>query len=49
MIQFELVPDCRAINAEIYCEQLERIYSSLQEKYPTFVKKKLGLFLQDNA
>ena len=49
VIHFELVPNGRSVNAELYCEQLERMYTALQEKYPGLANRKRGLLLQDNA
>lgn len=49
VIHFELVPDGKSINADLYSQQLERIYAALQKKYPGLVNRKLGLLLQDNA
>jgi histone-lysine N-methyltransferase SETMAR len=48
-LHFELVPNGRAINAELYCEQLDRVYDALVEKYPSLVRRKRALFQQDNA
>jgi len=49
IVHFELVPNGRAINAELYCQQLERVYDKLKEVYPTLVSRKRALFQQDNA
>lgn len=49
MPHFELVPDGHAVNTELYCEQMDRIYDKLKEKYPTLIRRKLALFPQDNA
>ena len=46
---FELVPNGSAINADLYCAQLDRMYAALTEKYPTLVNRKQVLFEQDNA
>ncbi|CAF4758556.1 unnamed protein product, partial [Rotaria sp. Silwood2] len=35
VLHFELVPNGRAVNAELYCQQLDRVYDKLKEKYPT--------------
>lgn len=45
----ELVPNGRAINAELYCKQLDRVHDKLVQKYPTLVRPKPVLFQQDNA
>ena len=49
ILHFELVPNGRAINVKLYCEQLDRVYDALIEKYPDLVRRKLALFQQDNA
>ena len=49
ILYFELVPNGRAINAEIYCEQLDRVYDALVGKYPSLVRWKRALFQQENA
>lgn len=49
IVHFELVPNGRAINAELYCQQLERVYSKLKDKYPVLVNRKRVLMHQDNA
>lgn len=49
ILHFELVPNGRAINAELYCEQLDRVYDALVEKYPSLVRRKRALFQHDNA
>jgi len=43
------VPNGRAINAELYCEQLDQVYDALVEQYPSLVQRKRALFQQDNA
>jgi hypothetical protein len=40
LIYYELVPDGRTINAEVYSQQLEKMYTVLLEKYPALVNKK---------
>ena len=49
VIHFELVPNDRAINADLYCAQLDRMYVALSEKYPALVNRKRVLMIQDNA
>ncbi|CAF1691162.1 unnamed protein product [Adineta ricciae] len=49
VLHFELVPDGRTVNAELYCQQLDRVYDKLKEKYPTLFRWKSALFQQDNA
>jgi hypothetical protein len=49
LIYYELVPDGRTINAEVYSQQLEKTYMVLLEKYPALVNRKCVLLQQDNA
>lgn len=49
VLHYELVPNGRAINAELYCQQLDRVHDKLVKKYPTLVRQKRVLFQQDNA
>lgn len=49
VLHFELAPNGHAINAELYCQQLDRVYEKLKEKYPALVTRKRALFQQDNA
>jgi histone-lysine N-methyltransferase SETMAR len=49
ILHFELVPNGKSINADLYCEQLDRVYDKLAEKYPELVRRKRALFQQDNA
>ncbi|CAF1582868.1 unnamed protein product [Adineta ricciae] len=49
VLHFELVPDGRAVNAELYCQPLDRVYDKLKAKYPTLFRWKRALFQQDNA
>jgi hypothetical protein len=39
-IYYELVPDGRTINAQVYSQQLEKMYEVLLEKYPVLVNQK---------
>ena len=48
-IHFELVSDGRGITAQLYSEQLERMYEVLKCKYPALVNRKRVLLQQDNA
>jgi histone-lysine N-methyltransferase SETMAR len=43
------VPDGRTINAEVYFQQLEKMFTVLLEKYPILVNRKRMLLQQDNA
>ena len=49
VIHFELVREGLAINAELYSQQLERMYAVLGERYPALVNRKRVLLQQDNA
>jgi histone-lysine N-methyltransferase SETMAR len=49
LIYYELVPDGRTINAEVYSNKLEKIYTVLLEEYPALVNRKLVLLQQENA
>ena len=49
VIHFELVPEGLAINADLYSQQLERMYAALGERYPALVNRKRVLLQQDNA
>jgi histone-lysine N-methyltransferase SETMAR len=49
LIYYKLVPDARMINAEVYSQQLEKMYTVLLEKYPALVNRKRVLLQQDNA
>ncbi len=51
VVHFELVPEPErlAINAELYSQQLERMYAALGERYPALVNRKRVLLQQDNA
>ena len=49
IIHFELVPNNRAIDAELYSTQLERMHTALAKKYPALVNRKRVLLQQDNA
>ena len=46
---FELLPQGRSINAELYCQQLDRVYEKLKQKYPAMINRGKALFQQDNA
>lgn len=49
MFHFELLPNDCAVNTELYCHQLNRVYGKLNDKYPTLFRRKHALFQQDNA
>ena len=39
VLYFQLVPEGKAMNSELYWEQLGRMYTVLKEKYPALVNK----------
>jgi histone-lysine N-methyltransferase SETMAR len=49
VVHFELVPNGKAINAELYCQQLDRVCDKVAEKYPSLINRKRVLMQQDNA
>jgi histone-lysine N-methyltransferase SETMAR len=49
LIYYELMPDGRTINTEMYSQQLEKMYTVLLQKYPALVNRKRVLLQQDNA
>lgn len=49
VIHFELIPNSVAIDADLYCAQLDRMLAKLQLKYPSMVNRKRVLLQQDNA
>jgi [histone H3]-lysine36 N-dimethyltransferase SETMAR len=49
VIHFELVANNRAINAELYTDQLDRMYTALGKKYPALINRKQVILQQDNA
>jgi [histone H3]-lysine36 N-dimethyltransferase SETMAR len=48
-LYWELIPDGRTINSDVYCTQLRRVYDILKERYSAVVNRGKGLLLQDNA
>ena len=44
IVHFELVPNGRAISAEIYCQKLEQVYKKLKQKYPALINQKRFFF-----
>lgn len=49
IIHFEFLPPNATINAQIYCQQLERLNQALRKKRPALVNRKRVMFHQDNA
>lgn len=49
IIHHELVPDGRAINSDIYSEQLQKVCEIVRERYPALVNRRQLLLQHDNA
>lgn len=49
ILHFELLPDGLAVNAQLYSEQLQRVYDILKARYPALVNRKRALLQHDNA
>ncbi|XP_013786728.1 histone-lysine N-methyltransferase SETMAR-like [Limulus polyphemus] len=49
IIHFELLPTNATINAQVYCQQLERLNAALKKKRPVLVNGRGVVFHQDNA
>ncbi|UYV84024.1 hypothetical protein LAZ67_X000896 [Cordylochernes scorpioides] len=49
VLHFELVPNGRSVDADLYCEQLERVYTKLTEKYSSLICRKCVLLQTDNV
>lgn len=49
VLHFELARDGCALNAELYCQQLDRVYDKLKAKYLNVVRRTRALFQHDNA
>lgn len=49
LIYFELVPNGVGITADIYSEQLEKVYAVLAQRYPALINRGKILIQQDNA
>jgi len=49
IIHFEFLPRNQTINADIYCQQFERLRTALLEKRPALVNRKGVLIHNDNA
>ena len=49
MIHWEFIPKGRAVDADIYCQQLERVHEILRHTYPAFVNRNRVLLQQDNV
>ena len=49
VIHFELIPNGVAVDADLYCDQLDRMFVKLQQKYPSLFNRKRILLQKDNA
>ncbi|GFX01137.1 histone-lysine N-methyltransferase SETMAR [Trichonephila clavipes] len=49
IVQFEVLKPGEAVNADLYCEQLDRLNQSLIEKYPAIINTKGVILQHDNA
>lgn len=49
ILHFEFVPDGRAVDADLYCGQLDRVYKVVCNRYPQLVNRKRVLLQHDNA
>ena len=49
LVHFEVLEHGQTINADLYCEQLDRVNQSLIENYPAIVNRKGVILQHDNA
>ena len=49
VIHWEFVPNGRAVDADLYSQQLERVHKILRRRYPALVNRNRVLLQQDNA
>ncbi|GFX67532.1 histone-lysine N-methyltransferase SETMAR [Trichonephila clavipes] len=49
IVHFEVLKPGETVNAELYCEQLDRLKQSLIERYPAVINRKGVIFQHDNA
>jgi histone-lysine N-methyltransferase SETMAR len=49
VIHWEFVPGGRAVNSQLYIEQLERLHGALTDRYPEMADNNEFLLQQDNA
>lgn len=49
VVHWEFVPGGRAVNSELYIEQLERLHAALSARYPDMIANNEILLQQDNA
>ena len=49
IVHFELVPNGKAVNADLYSEQLKRVYDVLKQRYPFLIDQRRVFLQHDNA
>lgn len=49
IVYYELLPSNTTINSDVYCQQMDKLNASLQEKRPELVNRKGVVFHHDNA
>ena len=49
VVHFEVLKPGQTVNADFYCEQLDRVNQSLIEKCPAIVNRKRVILQHDNA
>ena len=49
VLLYQLLPNGKAVNAQLYSEQLDQVYEVLKRRYPGLVNRKRVLLQQDNA
>ena len=49
VIHWEFVPNGRAVNADLYSQQLERVHEILRRRYSALIGRNRVILLQDNA
>ena len=49
VLHYEFIPEGRAVNAELYCAHLDRVYNILKDKYPALVNQNRVLLQFNNA
>ena len=49
VVYFELLPNNRTINSDVYCQQLVKLEEAIKEKRPELANLKVIVFHHDNA
>lgn len=49
IVHFEVLKPGQTVNADLYCEQLDRVHQSLMAKWPAIVNRKGVILQHDNA